>query len=194
MIDFNKVPPLTIGLLAAALLVGVVSEFGKHLAPVEALFFSLYRIESGEYWRLLTPIFLHFGFTHLLFNGLAVYFEGALVEEHGGSLHMAAFVVIVGVLSNVLQAIMTGSDNFGGLSGVLYGLFAYVWMQATFNRRRPIPMQIEVVAMLLIFYAVCWTGLMGPIANWAHTGGLVVGAVWGMVVAARDNGGALTSS
>jgi len=192
MINFNAVPPLTTGMIAAALLVGIVSYLGTHLGPIELLFFSWYRIESGELWRLVTPIFIHFGFMHLLFNGMATFVEGGLVEEHKGAGHMIGFVLVAAVLSNVTQFLMTGSGNFGGLSGVLYALFGYVWMQAAFNWRRPILMQQETVFILMGWYVLCWTGLLGPIANWAHTGGLVVGLVWGMAIAALDNGGSLS--
>jgi len=192
MINFKVLPPLTTGLIAAALLVGIVSNLGSNPSPIEQLFFSWYRIQDGEIWRLVTPIFIHFGMMHLLFNGMATFVEGGLVEEHKGAGHMAVFVLVAAVLSNMAQFVMTGSGNFGGLSGVLFALFAYVWMQAVFNRRRPILMQQETVFILLGWYALCWTGLLGPIANWAHTGGLVIGLVWGIAVAAMDNDGKLS--
>lgn len=191
MINFNALPPLTVGLIAGSLLVGIASNLGSNPAPVEALFFSWWRIQDGEYWRLITPIFLHFGLMHLMFNGIATFVEGALVEEHKGVGHMALFVLVAAVLSNLAQYFMTGSGGFGGLSGIVYALFAYVWMQSAFNRRRPLLMQRETVIVLMTWYVLCWTGILGPIANWAHTGGLVVGVVWGLAVASMDNGGTL---
>jgi GlpG protein len=37
------------------------------------------------------------------------------------------------------------------------------------------------VIMMLVWYVLCWTGLLGPIANWAHTAGLIVGVAWGFL-------------
>lgn len=187
MFDVKNLPPLTSGLIAAAIMVAVASELGTRYGPIEPLFFSWRRIFEGEVWRFITPVFIHFGLMHILFNSIMAYQLGSIVENHKGIAHMAVFVLVTGVLSNLLQAIVGGGTNFGGLSGVVYGFFGYVWMQAQFNRREYIPMDQQFLLIMIGWFALGWTGLVGNIANWAHTGGLVVGVIWGFSVAQMAN-------
>ena len=185
MFDTKALPPLTIGLIAASVLVAFVSELGNDYRPIAPLFFAWPQIQDGEFWRLITPIFIHFGIMHLAFNAIMTYQLGGIVEQHKGVAHMAAFVLTSAMLSNVAQYVATGSGGFGGLSGVLYAMFGYVWMQAQFNRRAYIALDQQFVFIMLGWFVLCWTGLIGNIANWAHTGGLLIGVAWGFL----DRGG-----
>ena len=186
MFDMNKLPPLTIGLIAASIMVAIATEIGTRLGPAVSLLFSWPHILDGEFWRLITPVFIHFGITHIAFNSIMAFQLGSTVEHHKGTGHMAAFMIVSAVLSNLTQYFATGSGGFGGLSGIVYAMFGYVWMQAQFNRRDYIPLDQQFVFIMLGWFVLCWTGLMGDIANWAHTGGLVVGVIWGYAVAQMD--------
>ncbi|MDE2430512.1 MAG: rhomboid family intramembrane serine protease, partial [Burkholderiales bacterium] len=80
--------------------------------------------------------------------------------------------------SNLAQYQMTHSQFFGGMSGVLYGMFGYIWIRGRYDAHFSEDLQKNTIAMMLAWFVLCWTGLLGHIANWAHTAGLVAGIAW----------------
>jgi len=191
-------PRLTVALFLACVAVAVFSKLGREIEPVQPLFISeqivlkpgvpwhekLVEVRGGQVWRLVTPIFLHFGVAHLVFNMLALLHMGAMIERVCGTRFLAAQVLLLAVASNVGQFI-TGGPGFGGMSGVLYGLFGYMWMRGRYDPASGLELPHQTVAMMLIWYVICFSGFL-PIANTAHTVGLVVGAAWGYLSARRS--------
>lgn len=185
MHEIKKYSYISIGLIAVSVLVAISSGLGKSVDALQLLFIAspdtqgFESILSGQVWRLITPIFIHFGVAHLLFNMMATWDLGRVIEANKGSLFFVIFVLVTGVASNIVQYLFTDSPFFGGMSGVLYGLFGYIWIQGRTNRNFGLVLNQNVVMMMLGWYVLCWTGLLGPVANWAHTAGLLTGAIWG---------------
>ena len=69
------------------------------------------------------------------------------------------------------------------MSGVVYGLAGYVWMRGKYDRASGVGLDPQSVTILLVWLVVCYTGVVGPVANTAHLVGLIVGMVWGRVSA-----------
>ena len=179
-------PVLTISLIALS----VIATMPLLLGNEEALILLLIgnpgtpvfaNILSGEVWRLVTPIFVHFGILHILFNMMWMWDLGRSLELLKGRLFLGLFVAVSGIASNIAQYVITASPLFGGMSGVVYALLGYFWMQGRFNRAFGVALHQSTVTMMIAWYVLCWTGLLGPIANWAHTAGLAVGIVWGLL-------------
>jgi membrane associated rhomboid family serine protease len=187
----RRFPAVTVTLIALRVAVTLLSNFGKSATVVLPLLISepgvpaFANISSGEVWRLVTPMFVHFGFMHILFNMLWLWDLGRLIELIRGPVFLAIFVAVMGITSNLAQYVITLNPGFGGMSGVVYALLGYVWMQGKYNPRFGYELHQSTVVMMLIWYVVCWTGLVGPIANWAHTGGILLGAAWGYLDAHR---------
>jgi GlpG protein len=135
------------------------------------------RILHGEVWRLVTPIFLHFGVLHILFNMWWLLDIGSAVELRHGPIRYAAFILITAVISNAAQYAKTGMPFFGGMSGVLYALFAYVWFRGRLDPNFGMTMPNGTAVALLVWLALGFTGLIGNVANITHLSGLAAGAV-----------------
>ncbi|SDO07497.1 rhomboid family intramembrane serine protease [Vreelandella arcis] len=194
--------PVTVSMVAASLvifaLIGVLGDrliVALTIVPIgiaggELTYSSLTdTLASGQVWRLLSPAFLHFGWMHLIFNLMWVWYFGRQVEALQGGRTLLLLLVVAGVGANLAQY-ATGTVLFGGMSGVVYALLAHVWLM---SRRVPgsgffVP-QMLVVFMLgwMVFTMTDMAGLVGfgNVANEAHLGGLLVGLVTGWYYSAR---------
>ena len=138
----------------------------------------LREVRHGEVWRLLTPIFIHMGIAHILFNMLCLKDFGSMIEARLGSAMLLVMVVVIGVVSNLGQYIMSG-PNFGGMSGVLYGLFGFIWMRGKFDPASGLRLPQADVVLMVGWFFLCVFQVIPNIANWVHGFGLLMGMVWG---------------
>jgi GlpG protein len=139
---------------------------------------------QGEVWRLLTPMLLHFDILHLVFNLGWLKTLGSQIESRVGVWHTVGLLLAVHAAATAAQYIF-GSSNFGGMSGVNFGLFGYIWMRARFDRWSQWEMPRQEVQVMLVWFVVCFTGLVGQVANHAHAGGLVAGVLLGWIASRR---------
>lgn len=145
---------------------------------VEEQYRSLPEIRSGQFWRLVTPILLHQNFFHLLFNMYWLFLLGGMLEDRYGTLWLASFVIATAVFSNLVQYFWQG-PFFGGFSGVNYALFGLVWIRGKTDPASGLFLDPRDVFLMLLWFVVCFTGWVGPIANGAHAGGLIAGVALG---------------
>lgn len=186
--------PLTVTLIAISILVGVLTDLGSDNQPlVSRLMFHsqptradilagkeigppLEDIQNGEVWRLVTPIFLHFSGLHILFNMLWLHSLGGRIEFLLNKWRLLVMVLIIAAVSNTAQA-MLQSPSFGGMSGVVYGLFVYVWLKGVFEPRSAFGISPGDVIFMGIWLVM---GMSDPglrMANWAHLFGAIAGGV-----------------
>lgn len=140
--------------------------------------------QSGQFWRLLTPVFLHFSVLHLVFNSLWVWEFGRRIEFYCGMGSYLNVLLITGIFSNVVQYFWSGPALFGGLSGVVYGLLGFVWVMQKRAPGGPLQIQPAIFGFLLFWLALGFSGALnvfidGSVANGAHAAGLVSGLVLG---------------
>lgn len=147
-------------------------SFGDFFNDLKAQ--GLADIASGQVWRLITPIFLHYGILHLVFNMFWLFDLGRLIETRRGTWRLAGLVLVAAVIPNFGQFLWDG-PWFGGMSGVVYALFGYVWIKGKFEPQLGMQMRQETATLMLVWLGLGFTGLLGPIANAAHLLGLLVG-------------------
>jgi GlpG protein len=209
--------PLTTALIAIS--AGVyLTALGPAAGTVSAWFsFSqaptgMPEILHGEIWRLLTPVFLHFGILHILFNMFWLWDLGGLIENRLGPARLAVLLVALAAVSNLVQygagtlllklaaadtpnavaivaqrtALLLGSGgHFGGMSGVNFGLLGYVWMRGRHDPGSGLILNPQTLLMALVWFVLCFTPVFGNVANGCHLAGLVLGTGWGYLAARR---------
>ncbi len=183
---------MTLSLIIISVLAGLASSFNFSSELLNPLRISmgdpsgmgkpfLWEIRAGQFWRLITPIFIHAGPIHLIFNLLWMKDLGSLIEYREGSVKFGLMVVIIAALSNVGQCLASG-PFFGGMSGVVFGLFGYIWIRGKCDPRSGFAMDPTTVSLMIAWFFICFFGLVGPrIANTAHGVGLVAGMSWGWI-------------
>jgi len=183
------VGPVTFILIIASLAVFSWSRFGNAIEPIRIFFItdfvggfvdkSLPEIRHGEAWRLITPIFIHFGPLHIIFNMLWLRDLGSMVEGRQSSWHLLFLVVVIGVLSNLAQFYYTYRANFGGMSGVVYGLIGYVWIRGKLDPGSGLFLHRYTLISALVWFFACLANVIPHVANAVHAAGLVIGIAWG---------------
>jgi GlpG protein len=129
-------------------------------------------------WRLITPIFVHFGPIHLLFNMLWLKTLGSAIEAKEGSWKYFVLLLLFALASNFAQFYWKG-PMFGGMSGVVYGLFGYVWMRWKTDPFSGYYVPKETVYTMIVWFFLCVFQIIPNVANGAHAGGLAAGMVFG---------------
>ena len=129
---------------------------------------------KGQFWRLLTPIFLHMGFFHILFNMLWINDLGRIFEYKFTTKKYLLFIIVTGIFSNCLQYFFKG-PSFGGMSGVLYGLLSFLWINKKLNPEFEFSLPKHDTIMMILWFFLCLFGIFPNVANFAHAGGIVIG-------------------
>ncbi|MGI9274747.1 MAG: rhomboid family intramembrane serine protease [Endozoicomonas sp.] len=193
--------PVTMLLLVICLAVGLFTQMGDNINTVSHFTFVKFRVmgeyayfsslaqtlDAGDYWRLITPIFLHFGILHFAFNMLWLFDIGRRIEFRQDGLHLLGLVLVSGLLSNFAQYYFGGASSlFGGFSGVVYGMLGYCLVREKIDPDCQFGIQPAIYGFMMIWLAIGFTGILGTIgfgnmANAAHTGGLVSGVVLGAI-------------
>jgi GlpG protein len=128
---------------------------------------------------MVTPILLHGGPLHLVFNMLWLWELGQRIEQRQSSLALAGAIVVLALVSNTAQYLYGGGNNFGGMSGVVYGLFTYIWMWQLICPSRGLGLPVSLIVFMLLSLAVFTLLKLDMIANEAHLGGFAGGLVLG---------------
>jgi rhomboid protease GluP len=135
-------------------------------------------ILAGEYWRLITPMFLHGPVLHLGFNLYALYILGRRIERFFGSFRFLLLFLIAGIAGNLFSFFFTPANSLGSSTAIFgllaaEGVFIYQHRELFGERSRIALRQIIQVALINLLI-----GLSPGIDNWGHLGGLIGGALF----------------
>jgi GlpG protein len=190
--------PATLGLVVLSVCGFLLVYLSVPVTWVSALTFTPFQLRgeevlfqnfNGQYWRLVTPVFLHFGWLHIVFNSLWLWDLGRRVEQVLGHLNMLMLFLVIAVVSNVSQFVYGGAGLFGGMSGVVYGLLGFSWVAPLVQPCWQIQPSSPIMLFMVGWLVACMVGVVevlgfGAIANAAHVGGLLSGALLALVFGA----------
>ncbi len=190
--------PVTVALLVVNVLVWIAQEatggsqntenlidFGAKSGPL---------IACGHWWRLITPMFLHIGFFHLLANSFGLFIFGGMVERIFGSVAFAVIYLVAGVLGNLFSywadiGIYHSTPIGAGASGAVFGIVGAFGSYLLLNRH--VLGQMGRQAMMSVLFIVGINFVLGitlsGVDNMAHLGGLFGGALLALVIAPTQN-------
>ncbi len=171
---------INVGVFALDALLGL---FGQPDQLLEAGAMVPLLVADGEWWRLLTAIFLHIGLLHLAFNTLALLVFGGLIEEAFGSARMVALYLVTGFAASV-TSFTFGSPLIAaaGASGAIFGMLG-AWLAYNLRRRSLSMARANMQSALFLIGINLVFGFTVPgIDNLAHIGGLVSGVAAGFAV------------
>lgn len=174
--------PITVCTILAAIMLALASSFGSDRVVVNAwLFPNIF--DGGSNWlspmlwlQMLAPAMLHFGAIHLIFNTLWLWFFGRMMEPFLGWQRYLPLLLWLALAGNAAQYLWSGGqNNFGGLSGVVYGQIGFIWIWQTLNPASPLRLPTPMIG-LFIFALIAMEVLASSfIATAAHAGGLIAG-------------------
>lgn len=152
---------------------------GAHLLSFEET------LLGGQLWRLWTPMFIHSGIFHIVFNSLLVWDMGRRLERLKGPYCYVAYVLFLSLMSNLTQYYWEDNANFGGMSGVIYGFLGYFVVCEKFLPNPLLDISNGIVVFMLVWLCICLSGFIdlfmsGGVANGAHLGGLLAGVLLGL--------------
>ncbi|GAC15472.1 rhomboid family intramembrane serine protease GlpG [Aliiglaciecola lipolytica] len=131
--------------------------------------------ESGQWWRAITPAFIHFDEMHIIFNLLWWWFAGKEIEKKFGSSTLLLIFLLCAIIPNLGQ-LMTDGPEFGGLSGVVYGVIGFVWWCGWLRPQWGLALPNYIIGFSLVWLVLGYVDILWvSVANTAHTLGLVCG-------------------
>ncbi|MFA1820416.1 rhomboid family intramembrane serine protease [Virgibacillus oceani] len=146
-------------------------EFGAKYNPA---------IIEGEWWRIITSMFLHIGFLHLFMNMLAVYYLGTIVERIYGSSRFL-FIYFLAGIGGGLASFAFSVNVSAGASGALFGLFGAL-LYFGVNYKQIFLQTMGRGVLLVIAINVVFGFTVPQIDNAAHLGGLLAGFIASAII------------
>lgn len=183
LINFAATPFTSIVFLicVAVFALSLFGWFGQVLSNLQMQSFTELS-DNAQWWRVVTPVFIHFSPLHIVFNLLWWWMLGGQIERHFGSSTLAILFFFSAILSNLGQYLASGA-NFGGLSGVVYAVVGFVWWIGWLRPAWGLALPKPVIGFLLVWLVLGYADLLWVnMANTAHTLGLVAGCAFALIM------------
>src|SRR5699024_6238560 len=134
----------------------------------------------GQYWRLFTPMFIHYGLMHFAVNSVVLYYMGQQIEALYGHWRYVLIYLISGVMGNLMSfAFNQAGIQSAGASAALFGLFgAFVILGLHYNDNYAIQALVKQFT-LFVTISLLFSLFDRSVDIWGHVGGLAGGLLFG---------------
>jgi len=178
----QSAPVVTYGLLAVTIIVYLLQVASKQIYGVDVVaaagMKSNAAIEAGQWWRLITPLFLHGSIFHIGFNMYALYVLGPGLERFYGKISYLLLYLVAGVAGNVFSFLFSTYNSLGA-STAIFGLLAaqgvFFYQHRELFGKNAQRSLVNVVSIAVINFII---GLSPGIDNWGHLGGFIGGMLF----------------
>lgn len=180
-----KVTPLLIYINAFVLLVMILAGISPTQPTAQSLFewggISRQAVAGGDWWRLITYMFLHGGIVHLAGNTYALLYIGMFLEPLLGKFRFASAYILTGICAGLFSIVMHADSVGVGASGAIFGMYGIFLAMLTTSHIEKTMRTTMLRSILLFVVFNLLMGLKGNVDNAAHIGGLVSGFLLGYV-------------
>lgn len=156
----------------ATTMLGLVDDFAV----------NRFSVVNGEYYRLITGMFLHANIIHLLFNMYALYVVGMQLESFLGKGKFLAVYLLSGLAGSCLSIFMSTGYSVGASAAIFGLLGSLVYFGYHYRVYLETVVKSQIIPLIVINLLI---GLMPGIDNWAHIGGLIGGVFATMAVGVK---------
>lgn len=182
----NKVPYITYFFIAVnCIFYFIPLILGQYNNVINDLCVHGPSIRAGQYWRLLTGIFLHGSIIHLFFNCYTLYVIGSQIESFLGKIKYPIIYLFSGLTGSLLSITLSGGNGSVGASGAIFGLMGallYFGYHYRVYLGNVVKSQILPLIILNLGFGFFATG----VDNAAHVGGLIGGLIITMALGVKD--------
>lgn len=175
---------ITFGLVAANIFVYLVFLALTRLSSKEYIDYIYMggqcpdKVQQGEYWRLLTSVFMHMDFEHIFNNMFLLICAGPILEQAMGHIRYLVLYLLAGIGSSLFSVYHMISAGEGGVSvgasGAIFGVIAALLWVVIYHKGHYATLSGKGLVFLLAI--TFYSGLKSPgTDNWGHAGGLITG-------------------
>ena len=183
----SKKPIITYGILFICIFMFLASGYGLSsdmLLKYGANYGML--VKNGQVFRLVTYMFLHIGFLHIILNMCSLYVVGPMVENFFGKWKYLVIYMFSGISGGLLSIGMNGDIPSAGASGAIFGLFGAL-LYFGYNYRGYVGNIIKSQVSSIVIYNLLMGFFIPGIDIWCHVGGLIGGLLAANMLGTIEN-------
>jgi rhomboid protease GluP len=143
-------------------------------------------VQDGEYWRIISSMFLHSGFLHVMNNMIMFILFAMIMEPVLGTVKFTLLYLICGILAGIISVFTNDAVNIGA-SGAIFGLVGWALAQRLIYKNHDFSQALFMIGIIFGLVSLVFGFIMPNVNNYAHLIGLITGAVFSVVFTPKQD-------